>query len=204
MTTDLPDPRNRRDRGRLSFLRDKRGIAAVEFALVVPLMIAMYLGTIEMSAGVSVNKKVSRVAATVADLVTQQETTNKADLLDIMEIGESVLFPYTLDKPDIVVVGINVHTSHPQGGKVAWSRRYDKGTYKIGLSTGSDVFVPDDLRIDDTFLVRVDTGLDYIPIVRWLIGDGVGTIKNGVGVIEMEETYFYRPRLGGAVDCTDC
>lgn len=187
-----------------TFSKDRRGVAAVEFALVVPLMLAIYLGTIEMSNGVSVNRKVSRVAATVADLVTQQDTVTKAELLDIMEIGESVLFPYTLDKPDIVVVGIRVDSSFPQGGKVAWSRRYNKGTYQAGWSVGADAWVPNDLRIDDTFLVRVDTGLDYVPVVSWVIGETVGTVKNGVGMIEMKETYFYRPRLSPSVVCTNC
>jgi Flp pilus assembly protein TadG len=190
--------------GPRGFLMDIRGVAAVEFALVVPLMITMYLGTMEMSAGIAVNRKVSRVASTVADLVTQQQTVTKDDLLDIMEIGEAVLFPYQLHKPDIVVVGIDVDSSYPQGGKVVWSRRYDKGTYKNGWTVGDDTWVPTDLRIDGTFLVRVSTDLDYQPVVAWLIGDTVGTIKNGVGVIEMEETYFLRPRLGGSVTCTDC
>ncbi len=186
------------------FSRDKRGIAAIEFALIVPLMLTMYLGTIEISAAVSINKKVSRVSATVADLVTQQTEVNKTQLEDIMAVGESVLFPYVADKPDITIIAINVDSSYPQGGKIAWSREYDKGLNGPGGTPGADTWVPEDLRIDGTFLVRVDTKLDYVPIVNWLIGDTIGTIKNGIGVIEMKERYFLRPRLGDAIACTDC
>jgi Flp pilus assembly protein TadG len=186
------------------FLRDKRGIAAIEFALVVPLMLAMYLGTIEISSAVSINRKVSRVASTVADLVTQQDIVDKTMLNNIMEIGEAVLFPYETRKPDIVITAINVDSSFPEGGKVAWSRRYDKGTYKAGETVNDDTWVPTDLRIDGTFLVRVDTGLDYVPVVGWVIGDSIGTIKDGIGVLEMRERYFLRPRLGAAIPCTDC
>ncbi|TCD16370.1 TadE/TadG family type IV pilus assembly protein [Oricola cellulosilytica] len=185
-------------------LQDKRGVAAVEFALIVPLMLAMYLGTMEMSAGVVVNKKVSRVASTVADLVTQQQEVSKADLEQIMGIGEAVLFPYVSRRPDIVVIGIDVDTSYPKGGKVVWSRRYDQGTFKPGWAKGSDVDVPAKLQINDTFLVRVDTRIDYAPVVSWLIGDTVGSIKNGVGVIEMAESYILRPRYGADITCIDC
>ena len=186
------------------FLNDNRGVAAVEFALVVPLMIVMYLGTVEMSGGIAVNKKVSRVAGTVADLVTQQTSVTEDDLEAIMEIGEAVLYPYDLRKPDILVTGINVHSSYPKGGKVAWSRRSDEGAMEDGWSTGADVFVPLSLRFDDTFLVQVSADLDYQPIVAYLIGNSVGVIKDGVGVIEMQESYYLRPRIGGTIICTDC
>ena len=189
-------------RGR--FLSDRKGVAAVEFALVVPLMIVMYLGTVEMSGGIAINKKVSRVAGTVADLVTQQTAVTEDNLEDIMEIGEAVLFPYKTRKPDILVVGIDVHSSHPQGGKVAWSRRYDEGMMENGPSIGEDIFVPVDLRFDGSFLVQVTTDLDYQPIVAWLIGNTVGVVKDGVGVIEMQETYYLRPRIGNTIICTDC
>lgn len=187
------------------FRSDRRGVAAIEFALVVPMMLVMYLGTIEISAAVSVNKKVSRVAATVADLVTQQTEVVKTDLKGILEIGEAILYPYTTERPVIRIIAINVNSSYPQGGKVAWARRFNKGSFDdAGLNKNSNTWVPVDLRIDGTFLISVEAELDYVPIVHWLIGDSVGKMKNGVGVIEMEERYFMRPRLGAAIDCDDC
>lgn len=188
--------------GRLA--QDKRGVAAIEFALVVPLMLAMYLGTVEISAAVSVDKKVSRVAATVADLVTQQTDVTVNTLNDIMKVGETVLFPYTAAKPDITITAINVNSSYALGGKVAWSRRYNKGNYQAGEAKNSNIWVPEDLRLDGTFLVRVETKLDYIPVVHWLIGDTIGTVKDGIGVIEMAEHYYLRPRLGEAINCSNC
>jgi len=187
------------------FRRDRRGIAAIEFALVVPLMLVMYLGTIEISAAVSINRKVSRIASTVADLVTQQTEVTKSDLKGIMEIGEALLFPYNSDSPVITVVAIDVESTYPKGGKIVWARRDNKGTFDNGgLSKNADIEVPTDLRIDGSFLIRVDTGLDYVPIVHWLIGDSVGKMKGGVGVIEMSERYYLRPRLGADIPCSDC
>ena len=188
------------------FRRDRRGIAAIEFALVVPLMLAMYLGTIEISAAVSINRKVSRLASTVADLVTQQTEVAKTDLNGIMEIGSALLFPYESDKPVITIVAIDVESSYPKGGKVVWSRRDNKGTFdRGGYDKNDDIDVPKDLRIDGSFLIRVDASLDYIPIVHWLIGDTVGKVNTkGVGVIEMKERYYLRPRLGADIPCTDC
>ena len=43
--------------------RDRRGVSAVEFAMVAPLMIALYLGCVEISDGVAVDRKVTLTAA---------------------------------------------------------------------------------------------------------------------------------------------
>ena len=56
---------------------DRRGVAAIEFALVVPLLLCMYFVTMEVSQAIETNKKVSRVGSMVADLVTQQQTTTQ-------------------------------------------------------------------------------------------------------------------------------
>jgi Flp pilus assembly protein TadG len=51
--------------------RDRRGLAAVEFALVVPLMLVLFFGALEFSSGVAVDRKVTLVARTLSDLTTQ-------------------------------------------------------------------------------------------------------------------------------------
>src|SRR6188472_3951655 len=53
---------------------DKRGVAAVEFAFIAPLLFIMYFLTLEVSLGIESNKKVGRIGSMVADLITQQQT----------------------------------------------------------------------------------------------------------------------------------
>ena len=51
--------------------RDRRGIAATEFAVIVPLMLVMFFGTVEFSSGVAVDRKVTLIARTLSDLTSQ-------------------------------------------------------------------------------------------------------------------------------------
>ncbi len=184
------------------FRRDTKGVAAVEFALIVPLLLAMYLGTMEVSNGVALNKRVARMASAVADLVAQQEEVAKADLDAIMKIGEAILYPYTGDKPQITVVGVEVDKDHPQWGKVLWSRQQKKdGTNVAGMVAGSDINVPNRLRIDDTFVILVRGEVKYLPVVTWVTGkDGSG---NPLG-INISEQYWLHPRLTDEVTCSNC
>ena len=52
-----------------NFARERRGFAAVEFALVLPVMLVLYLGGVEISQEVSVARLTSLTASTVANLV---------------------------------------------------------------------------------------------------------------------------------------
>ncbi len=56
------------------FGRKIDGIAAVEFALIVPIMLCMFIGTVELSQAITVDRRVTQVASTTADLVARQKT----------------------------------------------------------------------------------------------------------------------------------
>ncbi|TIN81988.1 MAG: pilus assembly protein, partial [Mesorhizobium sp.] len=75
------------------FWSDRRGIAAVEFALIMPILLIMYFLTMEASQAIETSKKVSRIGSMVADLVTQQTNVAKADVDAIMQIGSVTLQP---------------------------------------------------------------------------------------------------------------
>lgn len=181
---------------------DHRGVAAVEFALIVPVLLLLYLGTMEISSGVSLNKRVARVASTTADLVTQQDAVDRDRLEAIMKVGESILFPYRADAPRITIVGIDVDDDHPDGGQIVWSRRLNKdGSFDAGWTAGDYTFVPDRLRIDETFLVMVKAEIKYLPLVAWVTGRNPDGSAMG---IDMEETYWFHPRLVDQIPCADC
>ena len=63
-------------------LSGSRGIAATEFAVIVPVMLVMFFGTVEFSSGVAVNRKVTLMARTLSDLTSQSTTVNDTDLTD--------------------------------------------------------------------------------------------------------------------------
>jgi Flp pilus assembly protein TadG len=78
-------------------LREAReGVAAVEFALIVPIMVFMFIGAVEMSQAVTVDRRVSQVAATTGDLVARIDSDITQDeVLDIAKVGSYLMNPFT-------------------------------------------------------------------------------------------------------------
>ena len=77
------------------FRRDCEGVAALEFALIAPIMIMLFVGTLEVSAAVSVNRKVSRISSVVGDLVTQSDKLTADEVDKIMAVSSDIMRPYT-------------------------------------------------------------------------------------------------------------
>lgn len=189
--------------GRL--LADRRGVAAIEFAFVVPLLLSMYFVTMEVSQGIETNKKVSRIASMVADLITQQPEIGKSELDAIMQIGESLLQPYNRSKPKIVVTAIKITDEDTPKVQVFWSRKLVNGAASADQAKGTTTTVPASLKTRGSFLVRVESYLDYRPVITWAAAD-----KPSLGLtaafdsISMKETYYLRPRMSQEIDCDDC
>lgn len=75
------------------FQRDRRGVSALEFALVAPVLLAMYLGAAQLTMALNADRKVTGAATAVADLVTQDDVITNGELADIYAAGDAILFP---------------------------------------------------------------------------------------------------------------
>lgn len=188
-----------------AFFSDRRGVAALEFALIVPLLMALYFVTMEVSQAIEANKKVSRVGHTVADLITQQQAIGKSELEAIMRIGEATLQPYNRSQPSISVTAIAISDEATPKVQVVWSRKLVNGAFSQGEIPGSTTTVPAALEIKGSFLVRAVSSLEYAPVITWAASSkqtlGLAAAFDG---ISMEETYYLRPRMSTSIPCSDC
>ncbi len=192
--------------GARRLFRDKGGVAALEFALIVPLLLMLYFVTMEVAQAIEVNKKVSRVGSMVADLVTQMQGMNKSELEGIMRIGEATLQPYNRSKPSITITAIEVTDEATPEVKVVWARKLVNGAFSAGPAAGTAVSnLPPALRIKGSFLVRAESSLEYEPVITWAASSkttlGLASAFDG---ISMAETYYLRPRMSMTIPCTDC
>jgi Flp pilus assembly protein TadG len=185
--------------------KDRRGVAAIEFAFIAPLLLAMYFVTMEVSQGIETSKKVSRVGSMVADLVTQQQVVTPDMLKSIMMVGEATIQPYSRSKPKIYITEIEITKDATPKVKVVWSRRLVEGVASADAAPKSPTTVPDSLKIPGTHLIRVESTLDYLPVIAWAADskEALG-LTSAFSNISMSETYYLRPRMSTTVDCPLC
>ena len=192
------------DRARRLF-SDRSGVAALEFALIVPLLLCLYFVTMEVAQAIETNKKVGRVGAMTADLVTQMQEINKSELEGIMRLGEATLQPYNRSQLNLTLTAIEVTDEATPKIQVVWSRRLINGAFSAGPAKGTAVVIPPALRIKGSFLVRAESTLSYEPVITW-----AASAKSTLGLaaafdgISMAETYYLRPRRSTTIPCADC
>ncbi len=184
---------------------DRKGVAAIEFAFIAPLLLTMYFVTMEIAPAIDANKKVGRAASMMADLVTQQQSISKSEVEAIMAIGEATLNPYSRTQLKVVITAIKISSDDTPTVKVAWSRKMVDGAFSQDAAKDSTTTVPETLRIKGSFLVRVETSLDYRPIITWTASEKQTTgLLAAFDNINMKETYYLRPRMSATIDCSTC
>lgn len=90
------------------FRRDASGVSALEFALIAPVMVAMYLGAAEMTMALTADRKITGSATAVADLVTQDDLITDAELADIYAAGDAIIFPNDPSELSIRITSIRM------------------------------------------------------------------------------------------------
>ena len=171
--------------------RDKRGNAAIEFAVIVPVMLTMFFGVVEFSSAVAVKRKISMAAEELADLAARYKEVPDTEIDNFFKIARAVITPYstTVLKATITEIYIDPATGL---GRAQWS----KGD--VVRLPGSTVPVPANLIArDDTnnilagqYLIFAETGYVYVPAVGYVMA------KLGVPLSDMS---YMRPRLSTCV-----
>jgi Flp pilus assembly protein TadG len=166
--------------------REKRGNVAIEFAVIVPVMLTMFFGVVEFSAAVAVNRKISMAAEELADLGARYQSIDDTEIDNFFKIARAVITPYspTVFKATITEIYIDPATGL---GRAQWS----KGDV-VRLS-GTIVPVPANLIardstsriLDDQYLIFAETGYLYQPAVGYVMKAG----------LPLSDKSYMRPRL---------
>ena len=164
-------------------LRDKRGISAVEFAMLLPLMVTLYLGGVEVSQAVAIDRKVTLVARTLGDLVAQATTVTNADMTNILAATSAIIVPYADNKLKITVSSVAIDATGV--AKVAWSDTKN-GTAR---AVGTTVTLPAALSTPSSSLIWAESQYAYTPTIGYVI----------TGTMNLKDQIYMRPRLSDSV-----
>ncbi|KPF81011.1 hypothetical protein IP78_06155 [Brevundimonas sp. AAP58] len=168
------------------FVRDVGGVAAVEFALVVPVLIVCYFGLAEFCQAYMAQKRAQHTTSQIADMVARAPTATRADIDAIFDVGSLIMQPFPEAPLSLRVTSI---TRGADGiARVDWSR----GRGMTPLS-GTQT-VPAGLIANGETIIMGETRYAYdSPMDRLL-----------PGITDFGGIHYLRPRLTDRIPCSDC
>ncbi len=166
------------------FGRAQHGIAAVEFALILPFMALMYLGGFEVTQEIAIKRQVALTASTVATIVTQYSSISQsATMPGILAAASSVLTPYSSSHAVVTVSCITVNSS--KQATVTWSQALN-GTAR---TVGQVITLPAALDVANSTLILGETNYSYTPLIDFM----------HIGTTTLYSSVYMLPRQPGTI-----
>jgi Flp pilus assembly protein TadG len=168
------------------FVADRRGTSAVEFAVLLPLMLIMYFGSIQITDAISADRQVTLVASTVAEITSQYSQVSSTDVSNILGAASAVLAPFPVANASVTLSSVTIDASG--NATVAWSSSLN-GTQRSGTVTN---LIPQGLLVPNTSVIWGEATYNYKPVIGWVI----------TGTLQMYDQIFLRPRQSNSVTHT--
>ncbi|MBY0382873.1 MAG: pilus assembly protein [Xanthobacteraceae bacterium] len=167
---------------------DTSGMAAIEFAVLFPLILLIFFGTIGVSDGVAVDRKVTILTRTLSDLISQAAQIGPVDLSNAYAIGTVIMTPYANGpiKAKVTQLYIDSSTSLP---KVSWVSAYNDTPH----ACNETITIPDGLKIPGTYLIMSEVKYAFKPAA----GISGGTFQPPT--FNISDQTFTRPRQSASV-----
>ena len=173
--------------------QDRRGVSAVEFALMAPMMIGLYLGCVEISDGVGADRKVSLTAGALANLTAQVTTISTTDRDDILAASSAIVVPYSATNLTMKVSCLKIDANGVATVKWGFARNTTARTAGSTYSFNSNNSA---LDVNSSWLILSEVTYAYTPIVGYTI----------TGTISLSDQMFMSPRISAptynGITCT--
>jgi Flp pilus assembly pilin Flp len=171
------------------FIENRSGAGAIEFALIVPLLILLYVGAVELGDAFAAKRKVTSLTSALGDLVTRTKNISKSEMDGLLaSTPGTVLFPYPVDDDNIAVTLTCAALDKDAAATVMWSQTRNATKDRVG----DKITLPAGVSLPNSKLVSVSVTYRYRPAFgRWL-----------ADTVPFNSAFYFEPREGGTV-CYD-
>jgi Flp pilus assembly protein TadG len=177
-----------------TFRQDNKGAAAIEFALIAPIMIGLYVMLNETASGLRAARKVTMAARIMSDLVTQATEVNNTYRDDVFNSITPIMAPFNGSLASIRITSIRfdaagkgyVDWSEAQGTGLTAHPRCKPTEVQTPPNPLGQVNVPAGLKVASSSVVLAEVQFAYTPVLGY----------NITGTINLSDQLFTRPRSG--------
>lgn len=170
--------RRTRWRGIEGIWYNEKGISAVEFALIAPLMVLIYFGCIELSLLMRADRRVTTTASSLGDLTARLVTVSDADMQELYNAAVVLMSPYPASETRMRITSV-VDTGDGET-RVDWSDGFNMTPY----SEDALITIPEGLVASPGSVIIAEVEFEYDSSVGFVL-DASQTLA---------DTFYLRPR----------
>ena len=160
--------------------RDEKGVSAVEFAFIAPVLILAYFGVAELCGAMLAERKASHTASAIGDLVAQVSTIHDTDIANIFAIGGIIMSP-----DPTTTLGMRVTSVQASAGGVTTVGWSDASGTMTAATPGAGITIPANLIGASQSIIKSDVTYTYNVPVAYLLPSA----------FTYNYTYYLRPRI---------
>lgn len=172
------------------FVHDRKGLAALEFALIAPFMLLLYFGVVDLANWYMMHRRLVLAGSTMADLTTQSAgTVTSADMAKYWTGVGDIIAPMTVSNVNLTMRN---YRKDSNSARRQWT--YSQGSSCSGNPSAEQlvaIATGEMTEGNDILIAEVCTTLS--PIVLQVFGWNDIKLDYQIGM---------RPRLGKTLDCT--
>lgn len=180
---------------------DSEGVAAIEFAFIVPIMAFMFIGAVELSQAITVDRRVTQVASSTADLIARWQKPSDAsapngiaqsEINDIMRVGGYIVAPYDQTPLEVIIRSVVSSPTNASVAKQWWSCSYKGlGNTLTCACSNTSYTLPAGLVTTGDSVIISETTYKYKPLVFDKFMKSMG---GAGGTYTLAETITLKPR----------
>jgi Flp pilus assembly protein TadG len=153
-----------------TFARANRGLAAVEFALLAPMMVFVLFASVDLLDALGANSRTQNVAASLADVVARDTEVTTPEIQGIWRAADILMFPDDATDMDLRVTSILIINATT--ARVTWSEE-DGNFYQAYAKDDLITDLPAAMMTPGSSIIMTESRYDYEPPLGFMFGDGI-------------------------------
>ena len=169
--------------------KNQEGVAAIEFAMIMPIMFMLFVGAVEFSQAITVDRRVTQVASSTADLIARSKEITTSEIDGIMLIINELVKPYDPNPLKLTVSTVIADPNDATATTVCWSYNHNSGV--TNYSNGQSFALPSGIVEAGGSVIVAEVEYNYTPLI---FNYFITTTK------KLEETFYLKPRLSSSIE----
>lgn len=151
-----------------AFARANKGLAAVEFALLAPLMVFLLFASVDLLDALGADSRTQNVAASIADVIARDTEVSNSEVNGIWAAADILMFPDDGDQMDLRITSILIVNAST--ARIQWSEGHNGYTPRAANTT---ITLPAAMMTPGSSIIMAEARFNYEPPLGFLFGNGI-------------------------------